>query len=186
MRGVKLAAGLALGLGLASAAQASERLQVPQLPDWKVVTSVTDRAGESTELIPQQESAETWTRRITVQAFRGVAMTVPGFLDQVVQKTAQVCDGATAGPPSLGKVSGAEAGTRTVACGRYKGDGRGTFTLHYVIRGTQAFYVVSRIWRGEPFNPATTPISTDELRDWTNYVGAIELCDGRDPGRPCR
>lgn len=185
MRGFGLAV-VALCLGLTAGARASERLQVPQLSGWKVVTSVTDRAGESTELIPQQETADTWTRRITVQAFRGVPITVSGFLEQVVQKTAPVCDGATAGPPSLGRVSGAEAGTRTVACGRYKGDGRGTFSLHYVIRGREAFYVVSRIWRGEPFNPAQTPISADEMQDWTDYVGGIELCDSRDPNRPCR
>lgn len=181
--GLALIAAACLQTGAASA---SERLQVPQLPGWKVVATVADRTGESTDLIPSNETADTWTRRATVQAFRGVALTVPDFLDQVVQKTAEVCDGATAGPPSLGKVSGLDAGTRSVACGRYKGDGRGTFALHYVIRGREALYVVTRLWRGEPFNPATTPIAADELRDWTDYVGAIEVCDTRDPARPCR
>lgn len=185
MRTIGLAVMMAVGLA-AGAASASERLQVPQLPGWKVVASVSDRTGESTDLIPATESAETWTRRVTVQAFRGVPMTVPAFLDQVAQKTAEVCDGATAGPASTGKVSGFEAGTRSVACGRYKGDGRGTFTLHYVIRGQEAFYVVTRLWRGEPFNPATTPISAEELREWSDYVGAIELCDTRDSARSCR
>lgn len=174
------------GMLLAHGAGASERLQVPQLPGWKVVASVTDRTGESTDLIPEHETPETWTRRVTVQAFRGVPLTVPAFLEQVVQKTAQVCDGATAGPASLGAVSGLEAGTRSVACGRYKGDGRGAFTLHYVIRGREALYVVNRLWRGEPFTPSVTPISADELQDWTAYVNAIEVCDTRDPARPCR
>ncbi|HLO78495.1 MAG TPA: hypothetical protein VK196_18725 [Magnetospirillum sp.] len=184
MRGLGLA--VLVFLGLTAAAQASERLQVPQVSGWKVVANVADRTGESTELIPQQERADNWTRRITVQAFRGVPMTVPAFLEQVVQRTAEVCDGATAGPASLGKVGGAEAGTRSVACGRYKGDGRGTFTLHYVIRGREAFYVVTRIWRGEPFDPAVTPITAAELRDWTDYVNGIELCDSADPARSCR
>lgn len=178
---------LAVFLGLAPlAATAAERLQVPELPGWKIVASVTDRAGESSDLIPAAETNDTWTRRVTVQAFRGVALTVQEFLDQVVVRTAEVCDGANAGPPSLGKVSGAQAGTRTVTCGRYKGDGKGTFTLHYVIRGREAFYVITRIWRGAPFNPATMPISAAELQDWTDYVGAIDLCDSRDPNRPCR
>jgi hypothetical protein len=181
--GLMAAAGMVLA---AQGALASERLQVPQLPGWKVVANVTDRAGEVTELVPSNEGADTWTRRVSVQAFRGVPLTVPAFLDQVVQKTAAVCDGATAGPPSLGQVGGVEAGTRTVACGRYKGDGRGTFTLHFAIRGREAFYVVSRIWRGEPFNPAAMPIGAAELQDWTDYVAGIDLCDTRDPARPCR
>ncbi|MCR6629780.1 MAG: hypothetical protein NVV74_06850 [Magnetospirillum sp.] len=185
MRGLALAA-MAVFLGLAAPALAAERLQVPELPGWRVVSSVTDRAGESTELIPPGETADAWTRRVTVQAFRGVPMTVQDFLDKVVGNTAQVCDGVTAGPPGLGKVGGQDAGTRTIACGRYKGDGKGAFTLHYVIRGREAFYVVTRMWRGEPFNPAATPISAAELQDWTDYVGAIDLCDMRDPARPCR
>lgn len=180
------AAVMMAGVVLAQGASASERLQVPQLPGWKVVASVTDRAGESTDLIPGNETPETWTRRVTVQAFRGVPTTAAAVLEQVVQKTAEVCDGATAGPASLGTVSGLEAGTRSVACGRYKGDGRGTFTLHYVIRGREALYVVNRMWRGEPFTPTITPVAADELQDWTAYVNAIEVCDTRDPARPCK
>lgn len=185
MRKLGLAVAMATAL-LATATSASERLQVPELAGWKVATTVTDPSGEATDLIPSGETADTWTRRITVQAFRGVPMTVQNFLDQVVQRTAEVCEGATAGPPSLGRVGGAEAGTRTIACGRYKGDGRGTFALHYVIRGQEAFYVVTRLWRGEPFDPATTPISATELREWSDYAGAIDLCDTKDPNRPCR
>ncbi|MBC7908150.1 MAG: hypothetical protein H7Y60_15595 [Rhodospirillaceae bacterium] len=175
---------LVFGLCAASAAQASERLQVPELPGWKMVVSVTDRAGETSELIPESETNERWTRRATIQAFRGVPLSAAAFLEQVVQKTAEVCDSATAGPSSLGKVSGAEAGTRTVACGRYKGDGKGSFTLHYVVRGREALYVISRIWRGEPFNPAAMPIANSELAEWTDYVNAIVLCDSRD--QSCR
>ncbi|MGE5475764.1 MAG: hypothetical protein ACM3Q1_03855 [Bacteroidales bacterium] len=185
MRSLGLAVMMA-AMALAHGAVASERLQVPQLPGWKVVASVTDRAGEATDLIPANETADAWTRRVTVQAFRGVPMTVNAFLEQVVAQTAAVCDSATAGPPSLGKVSGLEAGTRSVACGRYKGDGRGTFTLHYVIRGREALYVVTRLWRGEPFTPTITPISADELREWSDYVGAVDVCDTQDPNRPCR
>lgn len=174
-----------MGLGCGSAV-AAERLQVPELPGWKMVVNVADRAGETTELIPETETADRWTRRVTVQAFRSVPLSAAAFLEQVVQKTAEVCDGATAGPSSLGKVSGAEAGTRTVACGRYKGDGKGSFTLHYVIRGREALYVVTRAWRGEPFNTAAMPIANWELAEWTDYVNAIELCDTSDAHRACR
>lgn len=170
-------AALAMMMVLALPAHAAERLQVPQLVGWKVIASVSDRAGEATELIPEAETAETWTRRVTIQAFRGVGMTATAFLDQVVQKTAAVCDGAAAGQASLGTVSGAEAGSRTVACGRYKGDGKGSYTLYYVIRGRDAFYVVSRTWRGNPFPAGTNPVPPAELAEWKAYVDALDLCD---------
>ena len=73
-----------------------------------------------------------------------------------------------------------------MACGRYKGDGRGTFSLFLVIRGQEALYVVSRLWRGEPFDPSRMPISAAELQEWSDFVGAVDLCDSRDPNRPCR
>lgn len=166
----------------APSALAAERLQVPQLPGWKVVSSVSDAAGEATDLVPQAETAETWSRRVTIQAFRGIPMTVPTFLDQVVEKTKAVCDEAAAGTVSLGTVSGHPAGSRTVACGRYKGDGKGNFTLYYAIRGREAFYVVSRAWRGSPFAAGTNPVAAAELADWVAYVDALQVCE---PGRTC-
>lgn len=186
MRAWALAAAVAAMALAGGGAVASERLQVPQMAGWKVVVNVADRSGEATELIPASETAEGWTRRTTVQAFRGSPLTVPDFLEQLVQRTAAVCEGATAGPASLGAVGGAQAGTRTVACGRYKGDGRGSFSLFLVIRGKEALYVIGRLWRGEPFNPSQMPISAAELQEWSDFVGAIDLCDGRDPNRPCR
>lgn len=165
---------------------AAERLQVPQLPDWKVLSAVTDTAGQATELIPAHETAETWTRRVTVQAFRGVTLTVKDFLEQAVEKTAAVCESAAAGPASLGVVAGREAGSRSIACGKYKGDGRGTYVLHFAIRGADAFYVVSRMWRGAPFVAGQVPVPGDELLQWRDFADAIDLCDTADPRRPCR
>lgn len=187
MRARALAAAMAAAmLLLGGGARAAERLQVPELVGWKVVSNVADRTGEATELIPANETRDTWTRRVTVQAFRGVPLGVPDFLEQLLKRTVDVCEGATAGPPSMGVVGGAKAGTRTVACGRYKGDGRGTFSLFLVIRGQDALYVVSRLWRGEPFDPSRMPISAAELQEWSDFVGAVDLCDSRDPNRPCR
>jgi hypothetical protein len=169
------------------AAFASERLQVPQLTGWKTVSSISDNAGQSTELIPASETPDNWTRRVTVQAFRGVSMTVGDFLSQSADKTAAVCEAASAGRPSLGMVSGgAPAGSRTVACGRYKGDGRGTYMLYFVVRGREAFYVVSRYWRGAPFDLGQNPVPPDEMRDWISFADKVDICDTADPARPCR
>lgn len=181
-----LAAVLAACSAIAQPVAAAERLQVPQLPDWKVVSTVTDKTGQSTELIPASETPETWTRRISVQAFRGITLSVPAFLDQAAEKIAPVCDAAAAGPSSLGMVGGREAGSRTIACGKYKGDGRGTYVLHFAIKGAEAFYVVTRTWRGAPFAVGQVPVPGEELLAWRAYADAIDLCDTTDPRRPCR
>lgn len=173
-------------IALAAPAVAAERLQVPQLADWKVLSTVTDKTGQATDLIPVGETGETWTRRISVQAFRGVPLTVPDFLDQAVSNAASVCEAAAAGPVSLGRVAGLDAGSRTIACGKYKGDGHGTFVLHFAIRGREAFYVVSRMWRGAPFAQGQVPVPDDELAEWRAYADGIDVCDTSDSRRPCR
>ncbi|MBR9973047.1 hypothetical protein [Magnetospirillum sulfuroxidans] len=173
-------------IAVAAPAGAAERLQVPQLVDWKVLSAVADKTGEATELIPADETGETWTRRVSVQAFRGVPLTVQAFLDQAVSNAAGVCEAAAAGPSSLGRVSGYEAGSRTIACGKYKGDGHGTYVLHFVIRGREALYVVSRMWRGAPFGLGAVPVPDAELAQWRAYADAIDVCDTADSRHPCR
>jgi hypothetical protein len=184
---MKWPAVLVLVLSLLSSlpAGAVERLLVPQMAGWRAVVIHSDPGGEISELIPESETPETWTRRISVEAFRGAAATVSSFLDMVGRRSAEICDESGADAPRIGRLETAEAGSRTIACGRYKGDGRGTYTLYYAIRGRDAFYVVSRSWRGEPFPVGRVPVGQQELADWIAYMRAITLCDTADPARPC-
>jgi len=167
-------------------AVAAERLLVPELSGWKVVDSHTDGVADVTELIPAGESAETWSRRVTVQAFRVSAMGANAFLDGLAARTEEVCDGFAADPIRPLRMPGAEAGRRTIACGRYKGDGKGVYTLFTAVRGANALYVLSRAWRGEPYHPGgTPPVAAAELAEWAAMSDAVRLCNSDDPARPC-
>jgi len=169
-----------------AAAMAAEKLLVPKLPGWTVVSSVSDANGESSEMVPDREVKGRWSRRMAVQAFRSSPLEVKDFLEQVVQQTQPVCESTSAGPISMGKVGNAPAGSRAVTCGRYKGDGLGTYALYFAIRGHNALYVVSRLWRGDPFQPSSqAPIPAEEVQDWTNHFNSIDLC-GYDSSNPCR
>lgn len=178
---------LALVISLLSSlpAGAVERLLVPQLAGWKVVVLHSDPGAELTEQIPEFEMPETWTRRISVEAFRGAGNSVASFLEMVGRRSTEICDTSSADTPRLGRLGSAEAGSRSVACGRYRGDGKGTYTLYYAIRGRDAFYVVSRSWRGDPFAMDRVPVGAQELADWIAYMRAITLCDTADPARAC-
>ena len=184
MRRLALLAFLALAT-LARPAFAVERLLVPQIAGWKVVAGHADSGGEFTELVPEKETADEWTRRISVEAFRGVARTVPELLDIVASRSAEICDAASAEPPRLGKLAQYDAGSRFVGCGRYKADGKGTYTMYYAIRGRDALFVVSRSWRGEPFAAGGIPVGQQELGDWIAFMRAIAICDSADPALAC-
>lgn len=177
---------LSLLAALAQPARAVERLLVPQLAGWKVIVGHADPGAEISELIPELENPDNWTRRISVEAFRiGAQRTVAGLLDTVAKRSAEICDDALADVPRMGKLERYEAGSRFVACGRFRGDGHGTYTLYYAIRGRDALYVVSRSWRGTPFAAGTIPVDERELADWIGFMRAISLCDPADPARAC-
>lgn len=173
---------LALMSATAPAAVAGERLLVPQLDGWQPVVGHAGPTGEVTELIPDGETAETWTRRITVQAFRGAPVTVAGFLDNAAAGMAAACLHPVAAPPHLGRLDGAEAGSRLVTCGRTRTEppaqGWGEVSLFYAVGGRQAFYVVSRSWRGPAFDAAPHPVAEAEMAEWITFMRAIRL-EGR-------
>jgi len=182
----RLAAAIAFLLAVAPPAIAGERLLIPEMPGWKVIDTHNDSVAEVSELIPSNETPDTWTRRFTIQAFRGTAMTAAAFLDGVVARTEEVCDGIHAEPVRPVIVSGAEAARRGIGCGRYKGDGRGSYTLFTAVRGGRALYVLSRAWRGEPYRAdGPPPVPAAELAEWTATADSIRLCDSDDPARPC-
>lgn len=164
----------ALGLVPLSGALAGERLLVPQLDNWRPVVGHAGPAGEVTEMIPQHESPEAWTRRMTVQAFRGINLPVAEFLDKAAEGVADSCDFPMIEPSRLGRLEGAEAGSRLVACGRNSG-GSGEVSLFYAIGGREAFYVISRSWRGAAFDSAPHPVPHSEMDEWIGFMRAVRL-----------
>ncbi len=185
-RAVLLATGMAALLMTGTApVRARERLLVPQIPGWVVTESYNDPIAQITELVPAGETSDTWTRRLTVQAFTGSPMSAADFLKGLVPHTADVCEGFQAGPVVEAPVPGADGGRRTISCGKYRGDGRGSFTLFYALRGHSALFVLARAWRGAPFQPDTPPVNATELDAWNRLFDGVRLCDTNDPARPC-
>lgn len=180
-----LALSVAALLAAAGPVRARERLLVPELPGWTVADTHADPVAEVTELVPSGQTSDTWTRRLTVQAFIGSPMSAGEFLDGLAPHTAEVCEGFLAGPVVPAASPGVEGGRRTITCGKYRGDGRGSVTLFYVLRGKSALFVLARAWRGDPFKPDASPVDPAELAEWNALFDGVRLCDTEDPARPC-
>lgn len=184
MRGLAV---VAIGMLLVSVpARAGERLLVPQLEGWQQLFSHAGPATEVTEMIPAAETPAGWTRRLTIQAFRGLDLDVAVFLDTVVRRSNEICETLATDTMRLGQAEGVEAGMQALACGRYRGGDKGEYVLYYALKGREAFYVVSRAWRGPAFPVGTIPVSQQELDDWKRFLRSTRLCDPLHPKRPCR
>ncbi len=173
---------LAACLGFASVpVHAAEMLLVPSLPGWTVIDNRADPDIETSGLIPSDETADGWTRHLVVQAYRSSPMDVPTFLNGLSPRTDEACDGIAAGPVDLRTVNGVETGRRTIACGRYHGDGKGLYTAFLAIRGKMALYVLARSWRGRPFKAGTDmPVPVTERDDWNAFFDMVRLCEDSD------
>jgi hypothetical protein len=176
-------AAIGLSMLIAAQAEAGERLLVPQLAGWTQIEEENGAGIQSSSFVPQGETSQDWHMRLTVQAYPGTGLTALGFLDQVVERIDESCEGSSAGPIATAPLTGHEAGRRVIRCGRYLGDGMGLVTLYYAIRGRQALYVVARSWRGEPFKVGQDqPVSEAEIGRWGRSLDPIKLCDdGRCP-----
>lgn len=185
MRGFALI--LALLLTAAAPAVAGERVLVPDMVGWKVVDNHAEPDIETTDLIPAEEAPDSWTRRLSIQAYRGATMSAEEFLEGLVERTDEVCDGIFAEPVQRSTVDGAPAGRRGIACGRYRGDGKGSYTLFFAIRGTRALYVLAAAARGAPFSPGvgTSPMPETERAEWLGRFGDVHLCNTVDTAHPC-
>ncbi len=180
------AAAVILGLLAPGPARAGERLLVPRLHGWVLADSHHGPTIEVDDLFPRGQNIHKWTQRLSIDAFRRTPMTVQQFLVGVVAQTGAACKNVAASPITLSLLDGVPAGRRTVACGRYAGDGKGEFTLYYAIRGSAALYVLARAWHGAAFTPGqTAPIPAAELARWNAAFDTVRLCGADGSASDC-
>jgi hypothetical protein len=171
-----------------NAAAGGEQLLVSlPAPDWQV--GFTDRKPGlvMTEYVPKGQTVKDWTRMMTVQIFAGSPLGVNDFIAAVKAQgeAAKACDKLTVSPAGTKKTPHFEGALAVLACSRHKQHGMGELTLIQALRGKDALYVVQRAWRGPAFTDDNIPIEETEFKEWLAFMNKVNLCDGRDPQRPC-
>lgn len=163
-----------------------ERLFLIPPTGW--VIAFHDRQGnvELTELVPQGQNIQNWKEMLTVQLINGKPESSPAdVLKGQVEEVQQACDDVGAGAVSPGMENGYETALRAIACTRSKQWGKGELNLYKVIRGRERLYVISRSWRGEPFEKDKLPVSPDVTKQWLAFMQQVRVCDGRDAQHAC-
>lgn len=178
---------LSLPVMAQQAAPASgERLFLIPPTGW--VIAFHDRQGnvDLTELVPQGQTAQNWKEMLTVQLISGKPESSPAdVLKNQLSEIQQACDDVGAGAVSPGMENGYETALRAIACTRSKQWGKGELNLYKVIRGQDRLYVVSRSWRGEPFEKDKLPVGPDVTKQWLNFMQQVRVCDARDAQHAC-
>ncbi len=98
---------------------------------------------------------------------------------------AGLCQGFEDFPIHSGFENGYPTSVRLLTCQAYGEPVRGEIRMTKAIRGSEQFYIVTRIRRTAPFEGDAVPVSVEEMAEWSGYFSRVSLCDTRDAAHPC-
>lgn len=180
-----LAASMTASLAAAQSAP-HERLHIVPPPGWKIGVHDRRNGVDVTKLIPPDETLSTWTQMLTVRLIdEKPEQSAADFLKDQVVETRRACEDFGTGPVGPRDENGYETGLQAIVCTKSKQTGQGEMHLFKAIRGQNHLYVVSRAWRGDPFDKAHIPVSSDTTKGWIRFMDAVIACDPGDERHPC-
>ena len=130
-----------------------------------------------TEMVPANETVESWSEMVTVQVFNGLNVTPEQFRARMVQMWSGACANAVAGPPTLAVENGYPIAFWMLFCPLNKETGKPETTWFKAIQGHDSFYVVQKAFRFDP--------SKEQIVQWTHYLKNVAVCDTRVKAQAC-
>jgi len=163
---------------------------------WKPAQQSANQAQYIIEFIPQDQTRQTWSEMITMQAFRGLAQNprvTPRALLSVLADGIQKACGDQFLAQFLGdrKVDSFEAHAAVIGCGRLPSAvagakaGQSEIGLYVAIRGNNDAYVFQRAIRGAAFDKISPPISAANADESFLPLKDVKICVRSSPDGPC-
>lgn len=153
---------------------------------WSLGFQESTEIGHHLEWVPAGQPPKDWRDMIAYQLFpKLVGLSPDQFLAKMADHYADSCEQVLAtdveGTPS----NGFPGALRVLACTKNKVTGLGEVTLFRAVMGEQAFYVVQRAWRTDPFPPESIPVTGDQLDDGRKLIEYGVACRSQTTKRPC-
>lgn len=156
-----------------------ENLLQPLPPGFKIANEQAEGHASLTEMVPDNESADQWTRMVTTQVYRGLndASFFAKYKDQMKDRWSKACDVADTRPFSDGSENGYATHVWLQVCAFKDKQKQPEVTLFKFIQGRDATYVVQMAFH---FQPAKA-----QLAESMTYLGKVTVCDTRQDDSPC-
>ncbi len=167
------------------APQGEQLYLIPPL-GWVPAYHTVQGNVELVEMVPQGESSRDWTQMLTVQLVKGAPDRSPEqVLKSQFDDIRQDCDDVAAGKMAAMHENNYDSAIQVMACTKSKQYGKGEITLFKVIRGQERLYVISRAWRGAPFDKAHLPLPKATGQEWLTFMQRAVVCNSRGLEHPC-
>lgn len=127
------------------------------------------------------ESPDPWRQKLSIEALSSNPLPDPiEFVNGWAEQQSQLCYQFDGHPIYSGLENGYPTVVHMLICGKNKQTQKPIVTMIKVIRGNQALYTVTRIWRLE-----TLPLDEAEIAAWSASLGNTSVCDPTLPAHPC-
>jgi hypothetical protein len=174
---------LSLLLAFAVAAPAlaldNENIVVAVPKGFKIGFTKKSDQQMTTEMVPEKESLENWTERVTVQIFYDLRDTPPAQHRARLEKQgAEACPGASFAKVKDGTENLYPMVSWSQRCPLNKQTGKPEFTWFKAVQGRDNFYEVKKAFKAEP--------TAKQLKAMTAFFDGAKVCDSRVPGQRCK
>ncbi|KAA5604659.1 hypothetical protein F1188_14695 [Roseospira marina] len=165
----------------------AETLRFTPPPGWTEVYRDAHPDRRVVHLVPAGQSRTDWQDMVTVQVLKTAA---PPTLDALHARAQaqyeQACAAPHGGALQRGETNGLETGFWTLGCGHNTRSDHGETAFFKAVRGLEGIYLVQRIWRTAPFDPASGPgIDRGEQRAAIQLLAKAVVCVPDSHAHPC-
>lgn len=146
-------------------------------PGYKIGYQTRQGQMSMSEMVPSDESVESWTSMVTTQVFHGAKIPADAFQQRLADSFSGACPGARASKIDTGEEDGYVYALWQHACPLNPTTGKPEHLWSKTIEGNDAFYSVQFAFRHPP--------SERDTNLALQHLAGARLCDSRIPGRDC-
>ncbi len=166
----------------------AEQLMLPPLPSFKPVYQDNGKEKRVVELVPSNQTLETWTERVAIIVYVGVTGKSPKTVAETLQaEWRKDCGKFDSHPVEQQFEKSYPIAVFAMQCvdGKTAGRQPNEFLMAKIIQGIDNLYLVQHAWRGGK-DALPPPLRDDKTGDeWASLIQSVELCDSRLRGQPC-
>jgi hypothetical protein len=131
----------------------------------------------TSEMVPVNESADSWTEIVRVQIFHALNATPAQFKLEMDKARARVCSERSSRTLTEAKENGYATLVWYDDCSLTTVTASPEFTWFKAIQGNDSFYLVQVSLKVQPSEELST--------QWMDYLKRVRVCDTRLPDRAC-
>jgi len=167
-------------------AEAGETLIAQPPAGWLQINATNTRNIRSAQFIPDDESDENWTRKITFESLLESPLPDPiEFIEILNTGQNSRCGTYEAFPTFTGFENGYETSVYLLICHNDRQAKQSEVTMIKAIKGNDFFYVITRTKTAPPVTEGAIAIEEEVVAAWSLYLRSITLCDSTREAHPC-